>query len=107
MTDEDKAALLGSATKSLAWDLCAAAEYGRTRAPPINTSTEPSVSATDRTVSVAMTQPACRCRGRLVPSWAGEGELPPSSATPKPARPNRRGHNHETGHFTCYKNRTS
>src|ERR1700731_3642565 len=36
-------------------------------------------------------------------------KLPPSPATPspKPTRPNRRGHHFETGHFTCYKNRTS
>src|SRR5260370_41598034 len=34
--------------------------------------------------------------------------LPPSPATPspKPARPTWRGHNFETGHFTCYKKRT-
>lgn len=39
---------------------------------------------------------------------AGEGEPPPSPATPspKPTQPNRRGHNFETGHFTCYKKRT-
>jgi len=34
--------------------------------------------------------------------------LPPSPATPspKPTRPTWRGHNFETGHFTCYKKRT-
>jgi hypothetical protein len=38
----------------------------------------------------------------------GRGKMPPSPATPFPytTRPNRRGHNFETGHFICYKNRT-
>ena len=37
----------------------------------------------------------------------GRGTAPfPCNPSPKPTQPNRRGHNFETGHFTCYKNRT-
>ena len=37
----------------------------------------------------------------------GRGTAPsPATPSPKSTQPNRRGHNFETGHFTCYKNRT-
>jgi hypothetical protein len=57
---------------------------------------------------VAMMAAGHPCRLKLLKRRAGGGELPPSPATPspKPTQPNRRGHNFETGHFTCYKNRT-
>ena len=47
--------------------------------------------------------------GRPLPGKAstelsrGRGNCPfPCTPSPKPTRPNRRGHNFETGHFTCY-----
>ena len=41
-------------------------------------------------------------------AFVAPSELPPSPATPSPksTQPKRRGHNFETGHFTCYKKRT-
>jgi transposase len=40
-------------------------------------------------------------------SSRGRGTAPsPATPSPKSTQPNRRGHNFETGHFTCYKKRT-